>query len=211
MRNFFSIHIHHGKMAKHETIQAEKREATGTAAVKRLRHQGIVPGVIYGAKQRVYAIQLNAKNFSDVARRHNSPNFIVNLEIEGAAEKTKMAVVQDVQRNPLNGSLVHVDFRAVKEDELISAVVPVELSGDPIGVKSGGLLEQLVHEIEVQCRPDDLPESISNNVEGLDVGQGLKVSELNLPKGVTVRMDGDVLIAIVNQTRAAVSEDAASA
>ncbi len=198
-------------MAKHETIQAEKREATGTAAVKRLRHQGIVPGVIYGAKQRVYAIQLNAKNFSDVARRHNSPNFIVNLEIEGAAEKTKMAVVQDVQRNPLNGSLVHVDFRAVKEDELISAVVPVELSGDPIGVKSGGLLEQLVHEIEVQCRPDDLPESISNNVEGLDVGQGLKVSELNLPKGVTVRMDGDVLIAIVNQTRAAVSEDAASA
>ncbi len=198
-------------MAKHETIQAEKREATGTAAVKRLRHQGIVPGVIYGAKQRVYAIQLNAKNFSDVARRHNSPNFIVNLEIEGAAEKTKMAVVQDVQRNPLNGSLVHVDFRAVKEDELISAVIPVELSGDPIGVKSGGLLEQLVHEIEVQCRPDDLPESISNNVEGLDVGQGLKVSELNLPKGVTVRMDGDVLIAIVNQTRAAVSEDAASA
>lgn len=194
-------------MAKHETIHAEKREAIGTAAVKRLRHDGIVPAVIYGAKQREYAIQVNAKTFSDIARR-NSTNFLVNLEIEGANEKSKLAIVQDVQRNPRNGSLIHIDFRAVSETELISAEVTIELVGEPIGVKSGGLLEQLVHSIEVFCRPNDLPAAIVNSVEGLDISQTLKVAELNLPDGVSVRQDGEVLVAIVNQTRAAISQEA---
>ena len=76
--------------------------------------------------------------------------------------------------------------------------------------QAGGLLEQLVHEIEIHCRPADLPEKLINDVEGLELGQTLKVSDLNLPKGVTVKMDGDVLVAIVNQTRASVSQSNAS-
>ena len=79
-----------------------------------------------------------------------------------------------------------------------------------MGVKAGGLLEQLVHEIEIHCRPADLPEKLINDVEGLELGQTLKVSDLNLPKGVTVKMDGDVLVAIINQTRASVSQSNAS-
>ncbi len=197
-------------MAKQETIKAEKREGTGTTVARRLRRTGVVPAVIYGAKQREYAIQLDAKSFSDVARRQASHNFLVNLEIEGAQEKTKLAIVQDIQRNPLNGALIHVDFRAVNENDTIHAVVPIELHGEPIGVKAGGLLEQLVHEIEVFCRPADLPERITNDVEGIELGQTLKVSNLNLPKGVTVKMDGEVLVAIVNQTRASVSQGAGS-
>jgi len=195
-------------MAKQETIKAEKREVTGTTAVKRLRRTGVVPAVIYGAKQREYAIQLDARTFSELARKH-SHNFLVNLEIEGANEKSKLAIVQDIQRDPLNGALIHIDFRAVSESDVIHAAVPIELHGEPTGVKNGGgLLEQLVHEIEIFCRPADLPELIVNDVESLDVGQGLKVSDLNLPKGVSVKMDGDVLIAIVTQTRAAVSQGA---
>lgn len=197
-------------MAKQETIKAEKREGTGTSVARRLRRTGVVPAVVYGAKQREYAIQLDAKSFSDVARRQASHNFLVNLEIEGANEKSKLAIVQDIQRNPLNGALIHVDFRAVSESDTIHAVVPIELHGEPIGVKAGGLLEQLVHEIEVQCRPGDLPERITNEVEGLELGQTLKVSDLNLPKGVSVKMDGEVLVAIINQTRASVSQNAAS-
>ncbi|HRQ87628.1 MAG TPA: 50S ribosomal protein L25 [Bacteroidia bacterium] len=195
-------------MAKQETIKAEKREVKGSTASRRLRRTGVVPAVVYGAKQREYAIQLDAKSFSDVARHQASHNFLVNLEIEGANEKSKLAIVQDIQRNPLNGSLIHVDFRAVSEDDTIHAVVPIELHGEPVGVKAGGLLEQLVHEIEVHCRPADLPETIVNDVEGIELGQTLKVADLNLPKGVTVKMDGEVLVAIVNQTRASVSKSA---
>jgi len=194
-------------MAKQETLQAEKREVKGTTASKRLRREGTVPAVIYGSSQREYMIQLNSKEFGDLARRQSSQNFIVTLEIEGAQEKSKMAIVQDVQKDPLTGNLIHVDFRAVSENETIHAVVPIELTGEPAGVKGGGLMEQLLRDIKVHCRPTDLPELISNDVSGLDIGDSLKVSELNLPDGVTTKMDGEVLVALVAQTRAAVSAD----
>ncbi len=193
-------------MSKQVTLQAEKREVQGTSASKRLRREGIVPGVIYGSSQREYMIQLNSKSFFDLARKQASHNFLVNLEIEGAVEKTKLAIVQDIQRDPLSGSLIHVDFRAVNENESISATVPIELHGEPIGVKSGGLLEQTIHEIEIFCRPGDLPEAIINNVEGLEIGDTLKVSDLNFLDGVSTKMGGDVLVAVLAQTRAAASQ-----
>ncbi len=193
-------------MAKQETLQAEKRDVKGTTASKRLRRTGVVPAVIYGSNQREYMIQLDSKAFFDLARKQASHNFLVNIEIAGANEKSKLAIVQDIQRDPLNGSLIHVDFRAVSESDTIHAAVPIELRGEPIGVKTGGLLEQLVHEIEVSCSPSNLPESIVNDVESLKLGQSLKVSQLNLPKGVTVKLDGEVLVAIITQTRASVSE-----
>lgn len=194
-------------MAKQESLKVEKREVKGTRPSGRLRRTGVVPAVIYGSGQTDALIQVDAKIFQDLARKH-SHNFLVNLEVSG--EKSKLAIVQDIQRNPLNGALIHVDFRAVSESDVIHAAVPIELHGEPTGVKNGGgLLEQLVHEIEIFCRPSDLPETLVNNVEGLEVGQALKVSDLNLPKGVSVKMDGEVLVAIVTQTRAAVSQGAA--
>jgi large subunit ribosomal protein L25 len=192
-------------MAKQETLQAAKRDVKGTTASKRLRRQGTVPAVIYGSSQREYMIQLNSKEFGDLVRRQSSQNFIVTLEIEGAQEKSKMAIVQDVQKDPLTGNLIHVDFRAVSENETIHAVVPIELTGEPAGVKGGGLLEQLLRDIEVHCRPGDLPSNISSDVNSLDIGDSLKVNELNLPDGVITKMDGEVLVALITQTRAAVS------
>lgn len=198
-------------MANQETLQAEKREVKGTTASKRLRRSGIVPAVIYGSSQREYMIQLDSKQFFDIARKQASQNFIVNLEIEGAQEKTKLAIVQDIQRDPLTGKLIHVDFRAVSEDETIHATVPVVLTGEPVGVKSGGILEQLIRELEVFCRPGDLPEMISCDVSELDIGDSLKVAELPFGEGVTTKMDGEVLVALVTQTRAAVSEGSGGA
>jgi large subunit ribosomal protein L25 len=192
-------------MAKQETLKADKREVKGTTASKRLRRSGIVPGVIYGSSQREYMIQLDSKAFFDLAKKQGSQNFMVNLEIEGADEKTKRAIVQDIQRDPLSGQLIHVDFRAVSENETIHAVVPIHLVGEPAGVKSGGILEHLIHEIEVHCRPDDLPDAIENDVTGLELGGSLRVSDLNFPDGVITKMDGEVLVGLVTQTRAAAS------
>lgn len=197
-------------MAKQETLQAEKRDVKGTTASKRLRRTGVVPAVIYGSNQREYMIQLDSKSFFDLARKQASHNFLVNIEIAGANEKTKLAIVQDIQRDPLNGSLIHVDFRAVSESDTIHAAVPIELRGEPVGVKTGGLLEQLVHEIEVSCSPSNLPDAIVNDVESLKIGQSLKVSQLNLPKGVTVKLDGEVLVALITQTRASISSGVAA-
>lgn len=193
-------------MANQETLQAEKRDVKGTTASKRLRRSGVVPAVIYGSSQREYMIQLNSKNFFDIAKKQGSQNFIVNLEIEGADEKTKLAIVQDIQRDPLSGSLIHIDFRAVSENETIHATVPIHLHGEPAGVKAGGLLEQMIREIEVFCRPNDLPEAIDSDVSHLELGDSLKISDLKIPEGVTTKMDGEVLVGLVTQTRAAASE-----
>jgi len=151
-------------------------------------------------------IQMNSKNFFEVAKKQASQNFIVNLEIDGAQEKTKLAIVQDIQRDPLTGQLIHVDFRAVNENDTIHARIPIKLTGEPAGVKAGGLLEQVLREIDVSCRPSDLPESIESDVSALNIGDSLKVKDLELPADVLIKMDGEVIVGLVVQTRAAASE-----
>lgn len=194
-------------MARHQTLHAEKRELKGSSASKRLRKEGIVPAVVYGSSQREYMIQLNSKSFSDVARQQSSENFLVDLEIEGANEKRKLAIVQDIQRDPLTGTLVHVDFRAVSENETVNATIPIRLLGESRGVKNGGLLEHLLHSLEVYCRPNDLPESIDHDISGMRIGHNLKVSELQFPEGVETKMDGEVLVALVTKSRTSLAEE----
>lgn len=193
-------------MASHETLQATKREQAGTGVAKKLRRDGIIPAIIYGADQDNYTIQLKSKDFGDLLKRSTSDNFLVNLEIEGAKEKTKLAMVQEVQIKPLTGAIIHVDFHAVKEDQILSAHLPIELSGEPAGVKTGGILEHLLRSIEVQCRPADLPEKIEVDISHLELDQALHISDLPIPSGVELTMDGGVVVAMVAASRAAVSD-----
>ncbi len=196
-------------MAEQITLAAEKRSVNGSSASKRLRRDGIVPAVVYGSKQDAYTIQVKENSFADIYRKQTSKNFLVNLEIEGAKEKTKLAFVQEIQRNAITGQFVHVDFRAVQDDEVISAVVPVTLTGDCVGVKAGGLLEHLVHSLEIQCKPADLPERIEFDVTDVGVGESIKVAQLQFPEGVSTKMDGEVLVLLVAKSRASISAAAA--
>jgi large subunit ribosomal protein L25 len=188
-------------MANQETLQAEKRDVKGTTASKRLRRAGTVPAIVYGSKQDNYAIQVNEKEFFDILRRQSSASFLVNLEIAGAKEKHKLAFVQDIQKNALSGNLVHVDFRAVSEKENIHAVIPITLEGEAIGMKEGGLLEHLLHSLEIECLPADLPERVTCNVEALDIGDSVKVGDITFPEGVTPKLDAQVLVALVAKQR----------
>lgn len=193
-------------MASHQTLQATKREQAGTGVAKKLRREGIIPAIIYGADQDNYTIQLKSKDFGDLLKRSTSDNFLVNLEIEGAKEKTKLAMVQEVQIKPLTGAVIHVDFHAVKEDQILSAHLPIELSGEPAGVKTGGILEHLLRSIEVHCRPADLPDKIEIDISHLELDEALHVSDLPFPDGVEITMDGGVVVAMVAASRAAVSD-----
>ncbi|MGK0187221.1 MAG: large subunit ribosomal protein L25 [Verrucomicrobiales bacterium] len=124
----------------------------------------------------------------------------MNLEIieEGA---TKLALIQDVQHDPLSGQILHVDFLAVKENELLTASVPVELTGDSEGVKKGGILDQQIHSLEIQCLPKDLPEIIEGDITAVDLGDAFHVHELIIPDGVTASIDGEVVVAMVSLPR----------
>jgi len=120
-------------------------------------------------------------------------HLLVNLEIEGGTNT--LALIQDVQHHPVKRHIVHLDFHALKEDEVMHTSVPVIGFGEPIGVKTGGgLLEQIIRALEVECLPKDLPDSITIDVSGMNQGDSIHVNQVTLPAGVTALVNGDAVI-----------------
>ena len=193
-------------MADQVNLKAEKRDDMGSAAVGRLRRGGKIPGVVYGSTQDSYAVQIEANTIKEILRNSASQQILVNLQIEGAKEANKLALIQDIQQHSISGEILHIDFNAVKEDSEIHARVPIELTGEPVGIKQGGILDTLLHDIEVHCLPKDLPATLQFDVSGLDIGDSLSIASAEFPEGVSASLEGEVLIAIVNETRAAMSE-----
>ncbi len=194
-------------MSSHVKLQAKKREAAGGGAAKRLRRDGTVPAVIYGATQDNYSIQIDAREFGALLKKTSAENFLVDLQIEGAKEKTKLAMVQDMQQHPITGDILHVDFHAVNENQPITATVPIELIGEAEGVKEGGLLDHQLHSIEVHCLPSALPDGFQADVSHLAIGDALHVSDLVVPEGVEFTLDGENVIAIIAEPRLVEEEE----
>ena len=132
-------------MSDQVNLKAEKRDDMGSAAVGRLRRGGKIPGVVYGSTQESYAVQIDTSTIKNLLRNSASQQILVNLQIEGAKETNKLALIQDVQQHAISGDILHIDFNAVKEDSEIHARVPIELIGDPVGIKQGGILDTLLH------------------------------------------------------------------
>lgn len=189
-------------MAKIQSLKAAKRDAAGTSVAKKLRREGKVPAVIYGGKQDNYGVVLDAVEIRDLLSHSASENILVRLDIDGAREQNKLALIQAVQHHPLTSAIIHVDFHAVSEDEEIVASVPLELVGECAGVKQGGLLDQQLHALEVRCKPALLPEKLEGDVSELGLGAPFHVSEVKWPDGVTPVLSGDVVVAIVAELRA---------
>lgn len=179
-------------MANIIDVSANIRTATGTGAVNRLRKSGAIPAVVYGRGRDNLNVQLDSRTFTKIINHSASDNILVNLQIDSG---NQLALVQEVQHDHIKGGIIHVDFHAVNENEDIHAAVPVELVGEAAGLKFGGLLELLVHALEVHCLPKDLPEKIQIDVAHLKVGDAIHVSEVTLPKGVSTRIDGSVIVA----------------
>lgn len=187
-------------MATIVELNAETRKRSGSAAVRRLRKEGAIPAVLYGRKVETANLKVDGKTFAGIVGHGGSDNILVNLKIEGA-KGDQLALVQQVQHDHLKGGILHIDFHAVAMDEEIHASVPVVLAGECEGVKQGGMLEQLLHSLEVRCLPKDLPDAIQIDVTNLNIGSAVHVRELNLPAGVRVPLDGEVLIAMVAEPK----------
>jgi large subunit ribosomal protein L25 len=187
-------------MAKQLKLAAQERTSSGRSAVKKIKQQGLVPAVIYGAKQKPLNLQVNARDISNLLSRATGEHLLVELEISRGGKSDKsLALIQEVQHHPLKGEVLHVDFHAVSADEKIHAEIPVEPFGEPSGVKNyGGILEVSVHSIEVECLPKDLPEIIRIDVSGLNVNESIHVRDLKLPEGVSARADGDLTLVRVS-------------
>jgi large subunit ribosomal protein L25 len=183
-------------MAKQQKLTARTRPETGRSAVNKIKKQGLVPAVVYGGKEKPIALSVSAREIRTILAHATSEHFLVDLEIaDGGSTTNRLALVQEVQHDPLRGDVLHVDFHAVKADEKLHAEIPVETTGEASGVKNfGGILEISLHSIEVECLPKDLPEIIIIDVSALNVGEGIHIKDLQLPEGVTTRADGDLTV-----------------
>lgn len=196
-------------MANILELNAETRKRSGSSSVRRMRKEGLVPAVVYGRKTENANIKVDAKTVGSILKDSASDNILVNLQIDGA--KTQLALIQKVQHDHLKGGILHIDFHAVDQSESIHAQVPIELIGEAEGVKAGGQLDIMLHNIEVFCLPKDLPEKITFDISGVGMNQGVHVRDLALPAGVSVHLDGDVLILSIAEPRVADAEAAPGA
>ena len=179
-------------MAKQVKLSATRRTGTGRSAVRKIKAQGGVPAVIYGGKNKPEPLQVSKRDISLLLSHASGENILVELEIDGETAG-RLALMQEVQHAPLGGDILHVDFHAVSMDEMIEAVVPLEPTGIAEGVKTfGGLLEQNLRSLEIECLPRDLPDVITVDVSRLKIGDSIHVRELPLPPGVTTRVPADL-------------------
>ena len=198
-------------MAKQVKLSASPRSEGGRNAVKQVRARGGVPAVIYGSKDKPANLEVSRRDIEAVLAHAVGENILVELEIDENGTKTnRLSLIQEVQHHPLRGEVLHVDFHAVSMTEKISADIVVEAFGEADGVKNfGGLLEQSMRTITIQCLPQNLPEIIRVDVSALKIGESIHVRDLPLPEGVEADDDADLTVFIVAEP--AVAEEPAAA
>ena len=179
-------------MAKQVKLKVEPRTATGRSAARRLKARGIVPAVVYGGKEKSQPLQVSARDINAMLSHASGENILVELEIAGQ-KATRTALLQEVQHSPVGGDVLHVDFHAISMDEKIQADVPLEPLGVPNGVKNfGGLLEQNLRALAIECLPRDLPDRITVDVSALNIGDSVHVRDIKLPAGVTAKVQAEL-------------------
>src|SRR5437660_10531325 len=202
-------------MAKQVKLKVEPRTATGRSAARRLKARGIVPAVVYGGKEKSQPLQVSARDINAMLSHASGENILVELEIAGE-KSSRTALLQEVQHSPVGGAVLHVDFHAISMDEKIQADVPLEGLGVATGVKNfGGLLEQNLRALAIECLPRDLPDKITVDVSALNIGDSIHVRDIKLPDGVTAKTPVDLTAfsvlapAVEEEPVAAVAETAA--
>jgi large subunit ribosomal protein L25 len=179
-------------MAKQVKLKAEPRSATGRSAARKLKARGIIPAIIYGAKDKAKPLQVAARDINAMLSHASGENILVELEIAGE-KSNRTALVQEIQHSPVGGDVLHVDFHAVSMDEKIQAEVPLEATGIPSGVKNfGGLLEQSLRALAVECLPRDLPDRITVDVSALNIGDSIHVRDIQLPSAVVAKVQPEL-------------------
>ncbi len=165
-------------MASAELVSAVAREGKfNKNAARRVRVAGKIPGVIYGAKEPSIAVELDPKQILRILHSESGHNTIFDVDVQGSSRVKAMIV--DWQYEPIKGHLLHIDLKRIAMDKAMLVEVPVLLEGIPAGVKTdGGMLEQVLREVEIECLPADIPAHINVDVSGLKIGDSIRVADL---------------------------------
>ncbi len=159
-----------------KNVEAKMRQGGGKNDARRLRQTGMIPAVVYGASQESTAIAVDPKQMKRILNSESGHNSIFDLSLDGQSAKV---MIVDWQYEPIKGALLHVDLKRIAMDKVLQVSVPIVLKGEAPGVKvQGGIMEQLLREVEIECLPADIPGHIDADVSQLAFGQVIRVSEL---------------------------------
>ncbi len=189
-------------------LRAEIRSPRGKGGAGRLRRQGYVPAVVYGQEAHL-PVAVEAREVQRLLQKSGSSP-LVKVVIQGPnGEREYTTVVRDIQHSPMEKVPTHVDFYQISLGQKLSTMVAVTLTGESPGVLSGGIVQHGLREVEVECLPTDIPETIQADISGLDLGDKLTVGDLVPPPGVKLTSDPDALVVSIVAPRMAAEEPAA--
>jgi large subunit ribosomal protein L25 len=176
-------------MAQVSEIKASVRKRAGTGGAREVRRQAGVPGVIYGDGGAPQNIALQTNEVVNLMNRGRFLSTVIELDVDGAKARV---IPREVQMHPVNGKLVHVDFQRVSPGSRIRVSVPVRFVNEALspGLKRGGVLNIVRHEVEVMCPADAIPDVFEFSLEGLEIGRSIHISAVSLPQGVKPTIQG---------------------
>ncbi|MDF2530164.1 MAG: ribosomal protein L25/ral stress protein Ctc [Gammaproteobacteria bacterium] len=197
-------------MRQHFKLNADSRGDMGRGASRRLRRDGLVPAVIYGAEKPAQSVVVDHNVLANALANEAFYTSIVDMSIDGVSQQV---IIKDLQRHPYKPKILHADFLRISEKTEIRVHIPLHFMGEPVAVKSGGVVNHMVNEVEVSCLPKDLPAYIEVDLSGLQMDESVHLSQIKLPAGlklVALTHGNDMPVVSVHVPRA-VKEDEAPA
>ena len=175
-------------------LAAENRSEAGKGAARRLRASGRVPAVLYGHGTKPQHLSVDARQFGQALRTDAGVNVLISLEV---GRNQHLALAKEIQRHPVKGSLIHVDFIQVRRGEKVHVQVPVHLVGEAPGAREGGILDQDLYQLNVEAEVTAVPEAVDADVSGLGIGDVLRVADLKAPDGAVILDDPEASVVSV--------------
>ncbi len=194
-------------------LLVQARTGTGKSKVKALRHQGIIPGIVYGEGRKSQAIQIDRKTFLRLLKSQKGENIIIKLSVASEDKKSREVpvIIKEMQHDPVSDELMHIDFNQISLTKEIKVKVPIVAKGEAVGVKQdGGSLDHLLWDLEIECLPAQIPANIEVDVTNMKINDSIHIKDLNIPAGIKVLHDPDLMVlSVAPPVKEAVVEEAA--
>jgi len=183
---------------KRYELEADIRYGIGKESAKKLRRKGLVPAILYGGNlEKSIPLTLNSRDFEHLLSTHGD-NVLLDLVVKSEeGDDRKIAIVKETQWHPVTREILHADLTQIALDEKVTFHVPIVLVGEAQGVAKGGILNQVLHEMEIECLPTQAPEEIEVDITGLDVGDNVQVKDIEVGNEIELREALDQVIATI--------------
>lgn len=178
-------------------LKVEERQATGKENARKIRGQGLLPAVLYGQDSESIPLTVDARDFFNLTHSGAGAHVIIKLKMDGD-KKAPTVIVKEIQRDPIRDKVLHIDFQKIALNEKIQASVPVNIIGDSVGIREGGILQHGTWELEVEALPTDIPGHIEVDITDIHVGESIRVRDLPaIEKVLIVAAEDDVIASII--------------